>query len=163
MDRPAAAAGTPLEPSGAGVPRTAAPGPATNRRRARELAMQALFARDVGQGRPKDLLAYLCAEEAAIAEVRVRAGELVDGVLDHLAEIDRCIAAYARDWSLPRLAAVDRNVLRLGVFELEHAPEVPAGVAINEAVEVAKAYGGEDSGRFVNGLLRQLARDRGRT
>lgn len=150
MDRPAAAAGAPLE-AGAAAPR----------RRARELAMQALFARDVGQGRPQDLLSYLCAEEDAVPEVRARAAALVEGVLANLGEIDRHIAAYAREWSLPRLAAVDRNVLRLAVFELEHEAEVPAGAAVNEAVEIAKAYGGEASGRFANGLLRQMLRDRG--
>lgn len=132
-----------------------------NRRQARELAMKALFARDVGQGRPQDMLAYLCTEEGAEPAVQARGGELVAGVLSHLAEIDRRIAAYARDWSLPRLAAVDRNVLRLGVFELCHETDVPAGVAINEAVEIAKAYGGADSGRFINGVLGQLARDQG--
>ncbi len=124
--------------------------------------MQALFARDIGQGRPQDLLVYLCADGDVEPEVRDRAGKLVDGVLAHLAEVDRCIAAYARDWTLPRLAAVDRNVLRIAVFELEHCPEVPPGVAINEAVEVAKTFGGEESGGFVNGLLRQLVRDRSR-
>lgn len=132
-----------------------------NRRQARELAMQALFARDVGQGRPQDVLTYLCQEEAVPPEIVAYARTLVEGVLAHLAEIDRRIAAHARDWSLMRLAAVDRNVLRVAVYELCHvAEEIPEGVAINEAVEIAKAYGGEDSGRFVNGVLGQVARGR---
>jgi len=158
MDRSPAAPGAAV--TGA-HPAEGGPPPVSSRRQARELAMQALFARDVGQGRPQDILTYLCAEAGASAEVAAHAGELVAGVLGHLAEIDRRIAAYARDWTLPRLAAVDRNVLRLGVLELCHVPGVPPGAAINEAVEIAKAYGGEDSGRFVNGVLGQLARDRG--
>ena len=122
--------------------------------------MQALFARDVGQGSPRDLVTYLCRDEGVEAQVAAHATALVEGVLGHLAEIDRCIAAYARDWSLQRLGAVDRNVLRIAVFELSHCPDVPTGAAINEAVDVAKAFGGEASGRFVNGVLGQIDRDR---
>ncbi len=147
MDRPAATAGAPV-------------GPGLQRRQARELAMQALFARDVGQGRPQDMVAYLCQDADVPPETALYARTLVDGVMDRLAEIDRRIAAQARDWSLMRLAAVDRNVLRVAVHELAYARDaVPEGVAINEAVEIAKAYGGDDSGRFVNGILGQLARD----
>ena len=127
---------------------------------ARELAMKALFARDVGQGRPEDVLTYLVREQAVAEDVGGFGRQLTLGVLQHLAEVDRRIAHYARDWSLPRLAAVDRNVLRVAVFELWHLPEVPEAVAISEAVEVAKTYGGEDSGRFVNGVLGQMARER---
>lgn len=129
-------------------------------RQSRILAMQALFARDVGQGRPQDVLAYLCREDPVSPEIRERAARLVDGVLAHLAEVDRQIAHYARQWTLPRLAAVDRNVLRVALFELAHDPDVPEAVAINEAVDTAKTYGGEDSGRFVNGVLGQVSRDR---
>lgn len=123
--------------------------------------MQALFARDIGQGRPQDVLTYLCQEDAVDPEVAAFARGLVEGVLARLAEIDRRIAAHARDWSLMRLGAVDRNVLRVAVQELCYAgPDgaVPPAVAINEAVEIAKAYGGEDSGRFVNGVLGQVVR-----
>lgn len=121
--------------------------------------MKALFARDVGRGRPQDLLRYLCAEEGVPEDVALRAAAIVAGVLAQLAPIDRRIAAYAQSWSLLRLGAVDRNVLRVAVLELCHEDGVPVGVAINEAVEIAKVYGGEESGRFVNGVLRQLARD----
>lgn len=131
--------------------------------RARILAMQALFARDVAQGRPRDMLEYLClhvAEETVLPETRAQAERLVSGVLEHLGELDRQIAHYARQWTLPRLAAVDRNVLRVALYELAYQPDVPEGVAINEAVDAAKEYGGEDSGRFVNGVLGQVSRDR---
>ena len=151
MDRSPAAPGAPLT---AGPDRSFADG-----RRARELAMRALFARDVGRGRPADALEYLVGEEGVPAAEAARARELVEGISARLAEVDRLIAAYAQHWSLPRLAAVDRNVLRVAVLELCHEDGVPVGVAINEAVEIAKVYGGEESGRFVNGVLGHLARD----
>jgi N utilization substance protein B len=140
----------------AGGPRPRGHGP---RHRARELAMQAIYARDVGLARPLDVLAHLAEEEAVPPAVRALAEELVRGVTEHLAEVDRRIAAYARQWSLGRLAAVDRSILRVAVYELCYRPEVPASVAIDEAVGLADAYGGEDSPRFVNGILGQLARD----
>lgn len=133
--------------------------PLSNRHLARELAMKVLYQRDVGRGRSQDLLAYLCAEERADQEVASFAHELVSGVLEHLPEIDRAIAARAHDWRLDRLANVDRNILRLGVYELTQRPEVPPSVVINEAVELAKAYGGPESSRFVNGVLGQIGRD----
>lgn len=130
-----------------------------SRRQGRELAMKVLYQRDVGQADPEEALAYLCAEEAADQEVAAFAAELVQGVLRQLPNIDRRIAAYARDWRLERLASVDRNILRLATYEVLYRPDVPASVAINEAVELAKAYGGEDSAKFINGVLGQLVRD----
>ena len=148
-------------PGAPGAPLTAGPDRSfADGRRARELAMRALFARDVGRGRPADALEYLVGEEGVPAAEAARARELVEGISARLAEVDRLIAAYAQHWSLPRLAAVDRNVLRVAVFEIVHGRDVPAAVAINEALEVAKIFGGEDSSRFVNGVLGQLVRDR---
>ncbi len=102
------------------------------RRLARELVMKALYQRDVGQGRPQDMLRYLCAEEAAAPDLVGFASELLEGVMAHIADIDRRIVSYARDWRLERLANVDRNILRLGVFELFYQPETPTSVAISE-------------------------------
>jgi len=79
-------------------------------------------------------------------------------VLDHRKEIDRSIEKHSRNWSLPRIAAVERSILRIGAFEILHDPETPVRVVINEAVELAKIYGGKDSSGFVNGILDQLAR-----
>jgi transcription antitermination factor NusB len=75
------------------------------------------------------------------------------GTVENLAEIDRIIAAYSKDWQLDRLARVDRNIMRLAVYEILYREDIPAGVSVNEAVELAKIFGGEDSGRFVNGIL----------
>jgi len=77
----------------------------------------------------------------------------------HLPEIDAQIRAHARDWKLERMPAVDRSVLRIGVWELLHNPEVPAAVAIDEAVDLAKQYSTEESGAFVHGVLARIARD----
>lgn len=84
---------------------------------------------------------------------------LVEGVTARRAEIDRLIAEHAEGWSLPRMPAVDRAVLRLGTYELLRAADVPPAVAIDEAVELAKTLSTDDSPRFVNGVLAQLQRD----
>jgi len=90
------------------------------------------------------------------------ARELVEGVVEHQAELDDLIRRYADRWALERMPIVDRNLLRLGIFELLYRPDVPAGAAINEAVELAKLLSTEDSGRFVNGLLGRVAREHAR-
>lgn len=84
---------------------------------------------------------------------------LVDGIVEHIAEIDPYIRKYAPEWPIDQITVVDRNILRLGIFELAIAREVPAKVAINEAIELAKAFGGESSGRFVNGVLGAIYKD----
>ena len=85
------------------------------------------------------------------------AAELVRGVADRATDIDGLIARTARDWPLERMPAIDRNLLRLAVYELAFRPDVPVGVVIDEAVELAKLYSTEDSGRFVNGVLSAVA------
>lgn len=85
------------------------------------------------------------------------AAVLVNGVTAHTPELDGLISAHARDWSIERMPVIDRNLLRLALFEMLHMQEVPAPVAINEAVELAKIYSTEDSSRFVNGLLGSVA------
>jgi transcription antitermination protein NusB len=92
-------------------------------------------------------------EPAAIDYARV----LVEGVQSHAADIDALIAEYADHWTIQRMPVVDRNVLRVALFELLWRPDVPVPVAINEAVELAKALSTEESGRFVNGLLGRIA------
>jgi N utilization substance protein B len=82
--------------------------------------------------------------------------ELHDGVLAHAMDIDQRLADAAENWRLPRMATVDRNVLRLGAFELLHSPGTPPGVAIDEAIELARRYGSGDSSAFVNGVLDKL-------
>ena len=85
--------------------------------------------------------------------------ELVSGVVEHREELDELIRRYADRWVLERMPIVDRNLLRMGIFELLHRPDIPNAATINEAVELAKLLSTEDSGRFVNGLLGRVARE----
>ncbi len=84
---------------------------------------------------------------------------LLRGVMEHRDAIDATIVKYAPEWPLEQITIVDRNVLRIGVYELTYSPDVPPKVAINEAIEVAKGFGGESSGKFVNGVLGAIFRD----
>lgn len=81
------------------------------------------------------------------------AAELVKGVAEHATELDELISSHAKDWTIERMPVIDRNLLRMALFEMLYQDDVPAPVAINEAVELAKIYSTEDSSRFVNGLL----------
>lgn len=85
--------------------------------------------------------------------------ELVEGVVEHREELDELIRRYADRWVLERMPIVDRNLLRMGIFELLYRPDIPNAATINEAVELAKLLSTEDSGRFVNGLLGRVARE----
>ncbi len=87
------------------------------------------------------------------------ARELVTGVGERRLELDELVGRNAEGWTVPRMAVVDRTILRLGCYELLHRPDVPAAAAINEAVDAAKELSTEDSGRFVNGILGRIARD----
>jgi N utilization substance protein B len=94
-------------------------------------------------------------------DARRFAEELVRGTLEHLSDIDEAIRASSTNWRLERMGRVDRAVLRLATHELLHRPDTPARVVLNEAVELAKRFGAEDSGAFVNGVLDHLARAHG--
>ena len=87
------------------------------------------------------------------------AEELVKGVLEHKEAIDTSIQKYATEWPLEQITGIDRNILRLGIFEMMFHEQIPARVAINEAIEIAKAYGGEASSKFINGVLGALYKD----
>ena len=126
------------------------------RTRARKHALDILHAADA-LDRPVD--------EVLEAEPGVKefTRELVMGVIEHRSELDDLIRRYADRWTLERMPIVDRNLLRLGVFELLHREDIPPAASINEAVELAKLLSTEDSGRFVNGLLGRVAREHTRT
>ncbi len=83
----------------------------------------------------------------------------VNGILANIEEINGIITKYAPQWPIEQITIVDRNVLRLGIYELKHSTDIPARVAINEAIELAKSFGGESSGKFVNGVLGAIYRD----
>jgi N utilization substance protein B len=131
------------------------------RRTGRERALQALYQLEMAPGTPAEALASAwsaSAEEGKPDPDAVRfAQELVDGVRAHQAEIDELIEKHSHNWRLDRMSRIDRNVLRLGVFELKYRPDIPKKVSINEAVELGKNFGTEESSAFVNGLLDRVA------
>lgn len=133
------------------------------RRRARESALQILYGIDWSTQRPLeacDLFWERFAGErpSAYEQIRAASDQLVLGVVRHLQEIDALLSAHSHNWKLDRMSAVDRNILRLGTYELLFsATPAPRKVVLNEAIEVAKKFGSEDSGGFVNGVLHQLS------
>lgn len=138
---------------------------AGTRRKARTVALQALFEIDRAGHDAEETLNRLVDEVSLPEEGTVFARELVGGVLKNRERIDSTIQTYAPAWPVAQLAAIDRNVLRLAIFEILLNDKVPVRAAINEAVELAKTFGGENSSRFVNGVLGtvsgQLSRERG--
>jgi|KBSSwiStaDraftv2_1062776.scaffolds.fasta_scaffold779994_1 N utilization substance protein B len=138
--------------------------PVRRRTRAREIALQLLFQFDLrGQGYEQDVgksAAELCADESeGDEEVRAFAVRLVEGTLRLRNEIDERLRGVTRNWDLKRMASVDRNVLRMAIFELAHCADVPPKVAINEAIELGKKYSTANSGAFVNGILDRVRID----
>ncbi len=126
------------------------------RHRAREVALTLLYQFEIRPEDPARALADYLADHPLSPEARAYAETLIRGVLAEREALDQVIAAQAAHWALSRIALVDLNILRIGAYELLCCPDIPPKVAINEAVELAKAYGGEDSGRFVNGILDKL-------
>lgn len=135
----------------------------SSRTKARKRAIDILYVADVRQIPVAEALAS-AAERAAAEPARsaswLYARELVDGVQDHQAQIDELIQTYARGWSLQRMPFVDRAILRIAIWELVYNDEVPAGVAIDEAVEAAKLLSTEESSGFVHGVLASVAQSR---
>jgi N utilization substance protein B len=132
----------------------------TRRSRAREVALQLLYRLDLNPRTDR------AADERFVHDRLLDPGlvpfclGLYDGVLAHRAEIDARLAAAAENWRLTRMAAVDRNVLRLGAYELLFTTETPPRVALDEAIELARRYGSADSPGFVNGVLDRLQKER---
>jgi N utilization substance protein B len=128
-----------------------------SRRQARRQALDILFQADVTRADP------LCVREEwelAGKPVDPFARELVEGVAAHRSEIDELLGRTAEEWTVDRMASLDRTILRIACFELLHRPDTPPGAAIDEAVQAAKELSTEDSSRFVNGILGRIARER---
>lgn len=133
----------------------------SNRHLARALAMQSLYEWDF-HGGEKDAPAIIqrnLDEFAPELDEKEFATNIVTDVLSHRAEIDATISKFAPDWPLEKITTVDRNILRIGTYELIYNKEIPSKVAINEAIELAKTFGGESSGKFVNGVLGAIFRN----
>ncbi|UFS71201.1 transcription antitermination factor NusB [Geomonas sp. RF6] len=135
------------------------------RREGRELALQALYSKDLdlqeGGVALKRIAESFAEGEEPTLEIHSKAyefaSELVHGVMANLAAIDAVIAEKSKHWSMSRMARVDLNIMRLAVFELMFRPDIPKNVTLNEAIEVAKKFGSEDSPAFVNGILDEVA------
>jgi N utilization substance protein B len=128
------------------------------RREGREAAVQFLFAHELHAEHSVEEQEAFWGIHNAKTSVRAYAENLIRGVLTHLIELDAVIGPIVENFRIERIANVDRNILRLAVYELKHVPEVPTPVVINEAIEIAKNLGGNESGSFVNGVLHKIAR-----
>lgn len=136
----------------------------SNRHLSRTLAMQAIFQWDFNGKKDKDTgdtLKRLCSSFAPGMSDTSFTEKLIKGVIANVSEIDKYIIKYATEWPLEQITNVDRSILRIGVYELIFDPEIPAKVAINEAIEIAKTFGGASSGKFVNGVLGAIYKDVG--
>ena len=127
-----------------------------SRREARRIALDILFQADITGQEPEDALRDW---REAERDVPAFAGELVEGVADHLPDIDLLLEEHLEGWTLRRMPALDRTILRVAIEELRFREDVPDSVAISEAVEAANELSTEDSGRFVNGVLGRIARE----
>jgi N utilization substance protein B len=134
--------------------------PSGRRRIARELAVQFLYQFDLGGGSLEEALPLFWQTQPDVSESgRKFAEDLLRGVIERREAIDEKIAKYTENWDLPRIAAVDRNILRLAMYEMLYRDDIPPVVSINEAVDIAKKYSTRESGAFVNGILDRLKAD----
>jgi len=138
----------------------------SNRHLARTIAMQTLFEWDY-KGKDKktidEVINYNFKAFAPEYNDHSFTERIVKGVVKNLEKIDSYIKKFAPDWPLEQITTVDRNILRIGIYELVFDPDIPSKVAINEAIEIAKNYGGESSGKFVNGVLGSIYKKEGKT
>jgi N utilization substance protein B len=140
------------------------------RRKAREASLQLLYEMDLSQKGFEEVLSDLrkresfplCGlEESAETQQEILefTRQIVDGVFHNVREIDQLIESHSTHWKISRMPSVDRNILRMAVFELLYCPDIPPSVTINEAIEIGKRFGTEESGAFINGVLDHIAKD----
>lgn len=135
----------------------------SNRHLARSVALQILYQWDF-RGRPTAVLPAIIEETAVEFGLELKENDdfvnkIIDGVITNLEKIDEMIQKYSRNWPLEQINLVDRNILRIGAYELNFSEGMPPKVAINEAIELAKNFGGQSSGKFVNGILGAMYND----
>ncbi len=129
-----------------------------SRRLAREKALQMLFQMDVGDNSLE--MAKLTLEEAEISpQNKSFVLKLVEGTRNCLEELDTYINQYAKEWDVERMANVDKNILRMALYEMKYLDDIPLNVSMNEAIDLAKKFGSEDSGKFVNGILDKIQKE----
>ncbi len=124
-----------------------------SRRNARELALQALFSMDMNRDFSGDMLERFCGHFRPAVSSGPFFMQLVTGVMKLMHRIDPLIEQHSRHWKLDRMSCVDRNIMRIAVFEILSCEDIPPKVSINESIDIAKKYGTEDSGAFINGII----------
>jgi len=134
---------------------------AGTRRKARIVALQVLYELDCTKHKTEEALAHLRAEETLPKEALIFSEELVKGVLQHKSELDAFIKKFAPAFPTEQMSVIDRNILRLAIFEVLFSDKTPTKVAINEAIELAKKFGGDSSPRLINGVLGSITTERG--
>ncbi|MEO6907444.1 MAG: transcription antitermination factor NusB [Abditibacteriaceae bacterium] len=132
--------------------------PIGKRRGGRELAFQLIFQADVGDIPLDEVISIHKASSEAQPQVWAFAEELANGAWTHLEDSDAIISKYSQGWSVERMPNVDRNILRIALYEIFHMEDIPVNVSVNEAVELAKEYSTVDSARFINGVLGNVVR-----
>jgi N utilization substance protein B len=126
------------------------------RRRARELAMQALFYMDANHDASPQMLQRFCENFAPPQKAWPFFMKLVNGVVESQPQIDGLIERFSKNWRIKRMSCVDRNVMRIAVFEMLYCRDIPPKVSINEAIDVGKKFGTEESGAFINGIVDRI-------
>ncbi len=124
-----------------------------SRRKGRELALQMLFQWELGRHSPAHVLSTFLRAQKVDADVEGFARALFEGTVGEIEQLDRLVQEHSEHWRPERMAAVDRNILRVALYELLHFPDTPPAVVIDEALEIARRFSGEDSAAFVNGVL----------
>ena len=133
--------------------------PVTQRRLARETALEVLYRLDLVKDEPDDTIEEILSRKNPSEEAEAYLRRLVQGVLDHLQDIDKMLGKHLQKWRVERLRVLDRAILRFACAEMLYFDDIPPKVSINEAVEVSKKYGDDESGRFVNGVLDGVYKD----
>lgn len=128
------------------------------RREGREHAVQALYAIELGPSQPREALHLFWESDRFKPAAKSFAQELLSGLLDKSDELDKAISAKSPNWSISRMAKIDLAIIRLAAYELIYREDIPKNVTINEAIEIAKKFGSEESPAFVNGILDEIAR-----
>jgi transcription antitermination factor NusB len=133
--------------------------PMGKRHRARELALQVLFHMEFNPGNPDESFERICRSFSPPKGIRPFSMQLVSGVCEKKDEIDKLISRSSKNWRLGRMSRVDRNILRVAVFEVMYMKDIPPKVSIDEAVELGKRFGTDESGAFINGILDRIYSD----
>lgn len=129
-----------------------------SRRKSRECALQLLYQMELGGQDLKNAASLFWQSHDTEEDIKKFADQLVEGVIGHLEEIDDVLSVFSTNWKISRMASVDKNILRIAIYELMRCPDIPVKVTINEAVEIAKCFGTAESGAFVNGILDNVAK-----